>query len=123
MAHPTQLLAEFETLMPGMKICSWIYGQFTAACLNGENQKGLLIASERQLFFFPKVREEGSSLLSVAFADIEAISTGIAGNVNLVCHLKDGGYVKIAYVSRGSQEEFLAYLKVKCFNLKGSPQS
>lgn len=107
--------------MPDMKICSWIYGQFTAACLNGENQKGLLIASERQLFFFPKVREEGTPLLSVAFTDIEAISTGIAGNVNLVCHLKDSGYVKIAYVSRGCLEEFLDYLKLKCFNLKGSP--
>jgi hypothetical protein len=115
MADAVQLIAELQKRMPDNRVCGWLEGQCGASYQIRKSHKGFLIASDSHLLFFSKQAQKDTPLLSVAFSEIEAVSAGLAGSLNLLCHLKNGEYVMLSSITQGSLPDFLGHLKWKCF--------
>ncbi|MFD1864354.1 hypothetical protein [Planococcus chinensis] len=115
MADAVRLLAELQKRMPDISVCGWLEGQCRTSFQTGKSQKGFLIASESHLLFFSKQAQKETPLLSVAFSEIEAVSAGLSGSLNLLCHLKNGEHVMLSSITQGSLPDFLGHLKWKCF--------
>ncbi|MGO1060958.1 hypothetical protein ACTL32_17740 [Planococcus sp. FY231025] len=115
MADAVRLLAELQKRMPDISVYGWLEGQCSASFQTRKSKKGFLIASDSRMLFFSKQNQKGTLLLSVAFSEIEAVSAGLAGNLSLLCHLKNGEYVMLSSITQGSLPDFLGHLKWKCF--------
>lgn len=116
MAHPAKLLDELKNHKPNASINHWVYGVLhTSRNKRMTGQKGLLAASE-DLLIFKSGSGEDFSLLETSLKEIEDVEEELQGTVNMMIHFTDGGYMEMAYISRGNTKEFIAFLKDRIKN-------
>lgn len=114
MAHPVQLISELSTLYPALSFQMWVYGAFNSTMSHAANGvKGILAATENNLIFFGKEKDGQNLVLELDFDNIDSISFQTAPYI-ITCHLQNGGYVEMSFISRGDPESLATFLENTC---------
>lgn len=116
MAHPAKMLDELKNDKPNASIGPWVYGVLHTSRNNRmSGQKGLLAASD-DLLIFKSGTGEDFPALETPLKEVKDVEEELQGTVNMMIHFTDGGYMEMAYVSRGNTTEFIAFLKDRIKN-------